>query len=137
MNSNPQFFRGLDLSFNKLFKESCLKKLYLGKYKSYRYNEGVANINKELKSPHMRYLTFLSLEKTGITDLTILSNFLDVVFYRCPDLEILILNYLGITDKTLDQLTKAIQQAATGPQKLVKNLKEIGLGNSKINDKSA
>ena len=66
-----------------------------------------------------------------------MSNFLGSVLHRCPDLEILILNFLLINDKILDSLTKSVVQAATGPQQLAQNLKEIGLSNTKISDKSA
>jgi hypothetical protein len=51
-------------------------------------------------------------------------------------LEILILNSLPINDKILNTLSTALQNALKSPQKLARNLKELGLSNTKITDKS-
>jgi hypothetical protein len=83
-----------------------------------------------------RFMTFLSLEKTGLKNELLLSHFCSNVLYACPSLEILILNSLPINDKILNTLSTALQNALKSPQKLARNLKELGLSNTKITDKS-
>ncbi|CAI2380960.1 unnamed protein product [Moneuplotes crassus] len=130
LDARPDFFKGMDLTNNPLFKENCLKKLF-------NLQKPNLLLEKFLAKQSTRYLTFLSFEKTGLKSEMILSSFMINVFYCCPDLEILILNSLPITDKVAINMARGMQKASVSKYKLAKNLKEIGLANTKISDKGA
>jgi hypothetical protein len=101
LTAKPEFFRGIDLSHNPLFKETSLKTLFMLQKTPNMLEKSCAKLNT-------RFLTFLSIEKTGITNELTLCSFVKNVFYTCPDLEILIMNSLPITDKVCDTLSKVI-----------------------------
>lgn len=129
LSANPSFFRGLDLSWNPLFKETSLKTLFW-------LNKTPTMLERSIDKLNTRYLTFISLEKTGIASESVLWSFVTNVFYTWPDLEILILNSLPITDKICLALSSSLQSAAHSQMRLTRNFKEIGLSNTKVTDKS-
>lgn len=127
--SDPSFFKGLDLSFNPYFKDNSLKNLFM-------LNKPASTIEKMIDKIPTRFITFLSLEKTGITNEATLCGFVNTVFVSCPDIEILLLNSLPVTDKVGVTMAMSIQNAVQSKLKLVKNLKEVGLSNTKLTDRS-
>ena len=130
LNQKASFFKGLDLSNNPLFKETSLNNLF-------NLHKSPLTLQKSIATLPTRHLTFLSLEKTGLKSPITLTAFTTSIFITCPDIEILILNSLPITDKIVITLAKSIQKAVNSQFKLVKNLKEIGLANTRITDKGA
>ena len=128
--SDPSFFKGIDLSFNPYFKDNSLKNLFI-------LSKPTSTIEKWIDRIPTRFITFLSLEKTGVASEATLCGFANSVFTSCPDIEILILNSLPITDKVWVTMAVSIQNAVQSKLKLVRNLKEVGLSNTKITDRSS
>jgi len=130
LSSSPSFFRGIDLTNNPLFKEQSLKSLF-------HLHKSPASLSRITHKLNTRYLTFVSLEKTGIKNELMLSCLWVNIFSTCPDLEILILNSLPITDKWVANMAEAVKKAVgqQNPHQLVTNLKEVGLSNTKVTDK--
>jgi len=107
LNQKASFFKGLDLSNNPLFKETSLNNLF-------NLHKSPLTLQKSIATLPTRHLTFLSLEKTGLKSPITLTAFATSIFITCPDIEILILNSLPITDKIVITLAKSIQKVVNG-----------------------